>query len=158
LMYGLQPGPMLIQEHPEMFWGLIASMYLGNVMLLVLNLPLVGLWVKILKVPYPILFPLIIMFCLIGAYSLNNSIAEVLIMCFFGLLGYLFKKFKYEGAPMVLALILGSKLEAALRRSLLLEQGDLMIFFTRPISAAIFLLIVPMVPWLRKRVAAIPKE
>ncbi|MFH1125089.1 MAG: tripartite tricarboxylate transporter permease [Pseudomonadota bacterium] len=163
MMYGLQPGPMLIQEHPEMFWGLIASMYLGNVMLLLLNLPLIGLWVKVLKVPYPILFPLILMFCLIGAYSLNNSIAEVLIMCFFGLLGYLFNKFKYEGAPLVLALVLGSRLEASLRRSLLLEQGDLMIFFNRPISAvllifAIFLLIVPMVPWLKKRMAAVPKE
>ncbi len=162
MMYGLQPGPLLIKEHPEMFWGLIASMYVGNVMLLALNLPLIGLWVRILKVPYPILFPLILMFCLIGSYSLNNSIAEVLIMCSFGCLGYLFKKFKYEGAPMILALVLGPKLEAALRRSLLLEQGDLRIFITRPISAVLLavaaaILVSPLIPRLKKRMASVPK-
>jgi putative tricarboxylic transport membrane protein len=137
-------------------------MYLGNAMLLVLNLPLIGLWVKILKVPYPILFPLILLFCLIGAYSLNNSITEVLIMVIFGLIGYLFKKFQYEGAPLVLALVLGPMMETALRRSLLLSAGDPMIFFTRPISAVLmlisfFLLVFPLVPWLRKKRAVLPK-
>jgi putative tricarboxylic transport membrane protein len=162
MIHGMQPGPLLVKEQPGLFWGAITSMYLGNVMLLVLNLPLIGLWVKILKVPYPILFPLILLFCLIGAYSLNNSIVEVLIMVIFGLIGYLFKKFEYEGAPLVLALVLGPMLETALRRSLLLSAGDPMIFLTRPISAALmvisfFLLSYPLVPWLRKKRATFPK-
>ena len=162
MIHGMQPGPMLVKEHPDLFWGAVTSMYLGNVMLLVLNLPLIGLWVKILKVPYPILFPLILLFCLIGAYSLNNSIVEVLIMVIFGLIGYLFKKFEYEGAPLVLALVLGPMLETALRRSLLLSAGDPLIFFTRPISATLmivsFLLLVsPLVPRLKKQRAVIAK-
>ena len=107
-------------------------MYIGNVMLLILNLPLIGLWVQILKVPYPILFPLILLFCLIGAYSLNNSVVEVLIMVVFGLLGYLFKKFEYEAAPLILALVLGPMLETALRRSLLLSAGSPLIFLHPP--------------------------
>jgi hypothetical protein len=113
VIYGTQPGPMLIKEHPNLFWGVVASMYLGNVMLLVLNLPLIGLWVKVLKIPYPILFPLILLFCLIGAYSLNNNIAQILFMICFGFLGYLFKKFQYEAAPLVLAFVLGPMLEKA---------------------------------------------
>jgi len=132
-------------------------------MLLALNLPLIGLWVKILKVPYPILFPLILIFCLIGAYSLNNSFVEVLIMILFGFVGYVLRKFRYEAAPLILAMVLGPRLETALRRSLLLQQGDLTIFFTRPISAillvlAIVLIVVPLIPKLRKKVAAVPKE
>ena len=162
MIHGMQPGPMLVKEQPGLFWGAITSMYLGNVMLLILNLPLIGLWVKILKVPYPILFPLILLFCLIGAYSLNNSIVEVLIMVIFGLIGYLFKKFEYEAAPLILALVLGPMLETALRRSLLLSAGDPMIFLTRPISAVLmlisfFLLAYPFVPWLRKKRAILPK-
>ena len=161
MIHGMQPGPMLVKEQPGLFWGAITSMYLGNVMLLVLNLPLIGLWVKILKVPYPILFPLILLFCLIGAYSLNNSIVEVLIMVIFGLIGYLFKKFEYEAAPLILALVLGPMLETALRRSLLLSAGDATIFLTRPISAVLILLSLlllayPLVPWLRKKRAALP--
>jgi putative tricarboxylic transport membrane protein len=156
VIYGMQPGPMLIKEHPDLFWGTVASMYVGNAMLLVLNLPLIGLWVKVLKVPYPILFPIILLFCLIGAYSLNSSTTQVLIMIFFGFLGYLFKKFKYEGAPLVLALVLGAMLEKALRRSLLHSGGDPMIFITRPISAALLLvslclLLFPLIPKLGKR-------
>jgi putative tricarboxylic transport membrane protein len=163
MMHGIQPGPLLITEHPQMFWGLIASMYIGNVMLLILNLPLIGLWVKVLKVPYPILFPLILMFCLIGSYSLNNSVVEVLIMIVFGFIGYLMKKFNYEAAPVVLALVLGPRFETALRRSLLLEHGDLTIFFTRPISAILFaiavaLIVLPLIPKIRMKVAAVPKE
>ena len=132
-------------------------------MLLVLNLPLIGLWIKILKVPYPILFPMILLFCLIGAYSLNNSITEVLIMVIFGLIGYLFKKFEYEGAPLVLALVLGPMMETALRRSLLLSAGDPMIFFTRPISAVLmlvsfFLLVFPLLPRLGKKRAGLPQR
>ncbi len=162
MIHGMQPGPMLVKEQPGLFWGAVTSMYLGNAMLLVLNLPLIGLWVKILKVPYPILFPLILLFCLIGAYSLNNSIVEVLIMVIFGIIGYLFKKFEYEAAPLVLALVLGPMLEAALRRSLLLSAGNPLIFFTRPISAALmivsFLLLVsPLVPRLKKQRAVLSK-
>ena len=162
MIHGMQPGPMLVKEQPGLFWGAVTSMYLGNAMLLVLNLPLIGLWVKILKVPYPILFPLILLFCLIGAYSLNNSIVEVLIMVTFGIIGYLFKKFEYEAAPLVLALVLGPMLEAALRRSLLLSAGNPLIFFNRPISAGLmlvsFLLLVsPLVPRLKKQRAALPK-
>jgi len=132
-------------------------------MLLVLNLLLIVLLFKILIVSYPILFPLILLFCLIGCYSLNNSIIEVSIMVIFGLIGYLFKKFEYEGAPLVLALVLGPMMETALRRSLLLSAGDPMIFLNRPISAAlmlvsIFLLAYPLVPWLRKKRAIVPKE
>jgi len=162
MIHGMQPGPMLVKEQPGLFWGAIMSMYLGNGMLLILNLPLIGAWVKILKVPYPILFPFILLFCLIGAYSLNNSIVEVLIMVIFGLIGYLFKKFEYEGAPLILALVLGPMLETALRRSLLLSAGDLTIFLTRPIFAvliliSIFLLAYPLVPWLRKKRAVFPR-
>jgi putative tricarboxylic transport membrane protein len=131
-------------------------MYVGNVMLLVLNLPLIGLWVKVLRVPYPILFPLILLFCLIGAYSLNNNIAQILFMIIFGFLGYLFKKFRYEAAPLVLALVLGPMLEKALRRSLLHSGGDPTVFLTRPISAVLLaiafgLLIFPLTPKLRKK-------
>lgn len=163
MIHGMQPGPMLVKEHPDLFWGAVTSMYLGNAMLLVLNLPLIGLWIKILKVPYPILFPLILLFCLIGAYSLNNSITEVLIMVIFGLIGYLFKKFEYEGAPLVLALVLGPMMETALRRSLLLSAGDPMIFFTRPISAVLmlisfFLLVFPLLPRLGKKRAGLPQR
>lgn len=163
MIHGLQPGPTLISGHPEVFWGTITSMYLGNVMLLVLNLPLIGLWVKILKVPYPILFPLILLFCLIGVYSLNSNITEVFIMVAFGLIGYLFKKFQYEGAPLVLALVLGPIMETSLRRSLMLSYGDPFIFFTRPISAVLLgisflLLVLPLLPWVRKKKSAIPIE
>ncbi len=162
MVHGMQPGPMLVQEQPGLFWGAVTSMYIGNVMLLILNLPLIGLWVRILKVPYPILFPLILLFCLIGAYSLNNSVIEVLIMVGFGLLGYLFKKFEYEAAPLILALVLGPMLEAALRRSMLLSAGSPLIFVTRPISGILMLisfclLAYPLVPWLRRKRAAIPQ-
>ena len=163
MIHGMQPGPRLITEHPGVFWGTITSMYLGNLMLLVLNLPLIGLWIKILKVPYPILFPLILLFCVIGSYSLNNSYIDILIMVIFGIIGYLFKKFEYEGAPLVLALVLGPMMETTLRRSLLMENGDPTIFLRRPISAsvlaiAIFLLISPLVPWFRKKRSSLPKE
>lgn len=163
MIHGIQPGPTLITEHADLFWGVITSMYLGNLMLLVLNLPMIGLWVKILKMPYPILFPLILLFCLIGAYSLNYSATEVLMMVIFGIIGYLFKKFGYEGAPLVLALVLGPIMETSLRRSLMLSYGDPMIFLIRPISAvllgiSVLLLIMPLMPWVRKKKAIIPFE
>jgi putative tricarboxylic transport membrane protein len=155
IIYGVQPGPKMVTEHADLFWGVIASMYIGNAMLLVLNLPLIGLWVKILKVPYPILFPLILLFCLIGAYSLNNSITEVGIMVLFGVLGYLFKKFEYEMAPLILGLVLGPLMEHGFRASLTMFDGRLLTFFQRPICAAIMsiavvILILPMIPGFKK--------
>jgi len=156
IIHGVQPGPMLMKEHPQLFWGAVTSMYMGNAMLLILNLPLIGLWVRILKVPYPILFPLILLFCLIGCYSLNNSVTEVLLMVLFGLIGYAFKKFQYEAAPLVLALVLGPMMENSLRQALLMSAGSPVIFFERPISAilmgtAIFLLIFPLIPKFQKK-------
>jgi len=135
LIHGMRPGPLLIKDHPDLFWGVVSSMYIGNVMLLILNLPLIPLWVKILKIPYGVLFPLILVFCLIGSYSVRNDIFGVLVMIIFGILGYLFRKFDYEGAPLLLGFILGPMFELNLRQSLLFSKGSFLIFFTRPISA-----------------------
>ena len=151
MIYNMPPGPKLITSHPDLFWGVISSMYIGNIMLLVLNLPLIGVWVKILKVPYPVLFPLILLFCLIGAYSLNNNPAEIGLMLIFGILGYLMKKFKYDGAPLVLAMVLGPLMDNSLRQSLLMSGGSGTIFFTRPICLIIFgmvaiILLLPVLP------------
>lgn len=156
LIHGVQPGPLLIKEHADLFWGLVASMYLGNVMLLALNLPLIGLWVKILKIPYYILFPLILLFCLIGSYSINNSITDVIFMNIFGLIGYFFRKFGYEAAPLILALVLGPMMEDSLRQSLLMSAGSPLIFLNRPISLVILiiafiLLVFPLIPGLGKK-------
>ncbi len=134
MIHGITPGPPLIPRHPEIFWGVIASMYLGNLMLLVLNLPLIGLWVQLLKIPYKVLFPLILLFCLIGAYSINNSTFDGAIMILFGVLGYLMRKYRFEAAPMVLAFVLGPMLENSLRQSLLISDGSFLVFFTRPIA------------------------
>jgi putative tricarboxylic transport membrane protein len=158
MIYGLQPGPLLIKNHPDVFWGVITSMYVGNVMLLILNLPLIGIWVQFLKIPYPILFPFILLFSLIGVYSLNNSVAEIIIMVGCGILGYLIKKFDYEGAPLILAMVLGPMMENALRQSLMISRGSFLIFFARPISlilfgTAILLLILPLLGKVRKKVA-----
>jgi putative tricarboxylic transport membrane protein len=156
LSYGIQVGPLLIKNTPDIFWGVVSSMYIGNVMLLVLNLPLIGLWVKILKVPYVILFPMILLFCVVGVYSINSTTHEVVLMAVFGLIGYLMKKFSYEAAPMIMAMILSPLMENNLRQSLTLSHGSFAIFFTRPISAvlmvtALALLIVPNLPWLKKK-------
>jgi putative tricarboxylic transport membrane protein len=151
MIYNMPPGPRLITSHPNLFWGVISSMYIGNIMLLVLNLPLISVWVKILKVPYPVLFPLILLFCLIGAYSLNNNPAEIGLMLIFGVLGYLMKKFKYDGASLVLAMVLGPLMDNSLRQSLLMSGGSGMIFFTRPICLVILgavslILLLPVLP------------
>jgi putative tricarboxylic transport membrane protein len=152
----MRPGPFLLKDHPDLFWGVISSMYIGNVMLLVLNLPLIPLWVKILKIPYRILFPLILLFCIVGSYSLSNSAFDVGVMLIFGGIGYLFRKFEYEGAPLMLGFVLGPLLEKNLRQSLILSKGSFLIFFTRPISAvgiviSILLLISSFVFILQKR-------
>ena len=153
MIHGVRPGPLLVTEKPDVFWGLVASMYIGNLMLLVLNLPLIGLWVKLLRVPYSLLAPLILVFVLIGAYSVNNSVFDVGITVAFGLFGYLIRKFDFEPAPLVLAMILGPQLEASLRRSLIYSRGDLGVFFERPIAAtlmalALLMLLSPLFRWL----------
>ncbi|MBA4422591.1 MAG: transporter [Syntrophus sp. (in: bacteria)] len=135
MIHGLRPGPLLMTESPEVFWGVVASLYVGNVMLLILNLPLIPLWVKILKIPYHYLFPLILLFCIIGSYTTNNNSYDIIIMTIFGMIGYLMKKLDYEAAPLVLALVLGPIMENAVRRSLVISDGDVTVFFTRPISA-----------------------
>jgi putative tricarboxylic transport membrane protein len=134
IMNGLTPGPLLFSQHATFVWAVIASLYIGNVILLVLNLPLVGLWVKILKIPYNILMVFILVFCIIGAYSLNNSLFDVGMMIVCGLLGYLFKKLDFPLAPAILTLILGPLMERSLREALSMSQGDYTIFLTRPIS------------------------
>ena len=156
MIHNIIPGPMLIKDHPGLFWGVIASMYVGNVMLLVLNLPMIGIWVKLLKVPYSILFPMILFICLLGGYVINNSTIDLYLMVFFGFAGYLMRKFDYEPAPLVLAYVLSSLLENALRQSLILSGGSMKIFVSRPISAAclalaLFLLLSSVLPRMRNR-------
>jgi putative tricarboxylic transport membrane protein len=151
LIHGITPGPLLIQKHPDLFWGVISSMYIGNVMLIVLNLPLIPMWVQVLKIPEKILYPLILLFCLIGAYSMNNDIFDVFVMVIFGVVGYLFRKFEYEGAPLILAFVLGPMFDLNLRQALLVSDGSFVPFFTRPLSAvtlimAIMLLIISIFP------------
>lgn len=156
MIHGVQPGPLFISKYPELFWGVITSMYVGNFMLLVLNLPLIGIWVKVLKIPYLILFPFIFLFCLIGAYTLNNNVAEVFIMLIFGMVGFLMRKTGFEGAPLVLALVLGPIMESSLRQSLLMSHGSFSIFFIRPISSILLVLglaflVTSLFPLLRKK-------
>jgi len=140
MMHGIQPGPFLIPEHPDIFLGLVASMYLGNIMLLIINLPLIGMWVQVLKIPRRILLPLILFFCIVGAYAINNSFFDVGVMMLFGVLGYLMKLFDYEPAPLVLAFVLGPIFESSLRQSLKLSGGSFTIFFYRPVSAALLIM------------------
>ena len=156
IIHGLTPGPFLFKERPDVVWGLIASLYLGNVMLLILNLPLVGLWAKLLEIRYQYLYPGILLFCILGAYSLNQSVFDVGVMVAFGVLGYIFRKLDWPLAPTVLALILGPMMERALRTSLEMSGGDLSILFTRPISAVLLIaaaivLLTPAVRLLGRR-------
>jgi putative tricarboxylic transport membrane protein len=161
MVHGLQPGPTLIKMHPDLFWGTVASMYIGNVMCLAFNLPMIGIWVQLLRVPYKILFPLIILFCTIGVFSINNNVFDIFAMLFFGGLGYLFRKFQYELAPLALAFLLGPMMETALRQSLLISQGSFGIFIQRPISAAAIFIILailiffalPMIKQVRGKMA-----
>ena len=136
MIHGIAPGPQIISKQPELFWGLVASMWLGNAALVVLNLPLIWLWVRLLTIPYRVLFPAIVIFCCIGAYSLKNSIADVVIMGVFGVIGYGLRKLRCEPAPLLLGFILGPMLEENFRRSMLVSGGELSVFVTRPISAA----------------------
>jgi len=166
MIHNITPGPMLVKEHPQLFWGVISSMYMGNIMLLVLNLPLIGLWVQLLRVPYAILFPLILYICLIGAYVINNSVIDVTIMLLCGVVGYLMRKFEYEPAPLVLAYVLAPMLENALRQSLILSGGSFGIFMARPISAGclvvaaglLFSSLLPRIRQKREKIVAKAKE
>jgi putative tricarboxylic transport membrane protein len=164
LLWGFRPGPLLIQDHPNLFWGLVASMYVGNVMLLVLNLPLVPVFAQILKVPYFVLYPIIFGISIIGVYSLSNSLFDVWMLGLFGLFGYLMRKLDYPAAPLILGMVLGNRLELALRQSLMMSQGDMSVLFGRPLSAGmlLFAVILLMVPLLNKvrswRIKAIEQE
>ena len=156
IIHGLQPGPLMITQNPQLFWGIVASMYIGNFMLLVLNLPLIGMWVKLLKLPYNVLFPLILLFTIIGVYASGNNVFDIYVMIFFGVFGYLMRKFGFEPAPLVLAFVLGPLLENNLRKALILSQGDLVTFLQRPISGACLVLaalvlLSPLLPALRKK-------
>src|SRR6059058_5170308 len=138
-IHGIVPGPQVMQKQPELFWGMIASMWLGNLMLVVINLPLVGVWVSLLRVPYRLLYPSIIVFCCIGIYSINNSPTDVVIAAIFGIVGYWFVKHDFEPAPMLLGFVLGPLMEENLRRAMLIARGDATVFFTRPISAVLLI-------------------
>jgi TctA family transporter len=140
IIQGIQPGPSVITEQPALFWGIIVSMWIGNFFLLVLNLPLIGLWVRMIMIPYHFLYPLILVFCAIGVFSLNNSTFDIYLMALFGILGYVFAKLDCEGAPMLLGFILGPLMEEYLRRALIISRGDPMVFLTRPISASMLAL------------------
>jgi putative tricarboxylic transport membrane protein len=140
MIQGVQPGPQVMTQQPELFWGVIASMWLGNLMLLVINLPLIGVWVSLLRVPYRLLFPAIVLFCCIGAYSLNNNVFDVWLMLFFGVVGAFFIKVGAEPAPFILGFVLGPLMEENFRRAMMLSRGDPLVFATRPISAALLLL------------------
>jgi putative tricarboxylic transport membrane protein len=163
IIHGVTPGPLLLSHHPRLFWGFVTSMYVGNAMLLALNLPLIGIWVRLLKVPYSILFPLIILFCLMGSYSISNSTMDMFIMLIFGVIGYFLKKLSLEPAPLVLAFVLGPMLETNLRQALIKSGGSFSIFFSHPISATFlvvsFLLVIsPLIPRLSQTKSGIPIE
>ncbi|MFZ4438465.1 MAG: tripartite tricarboxylate transporter permease [Syntrophales bacterium] len=134
MIHGIVPGPLLIRDHPEIFWGLVGSMYIGNVVLVILNLPLIPLWVQVLRIPSKILYPLVLLFCLVGAFSINNNVFDITVMIIFGIVGWLCRRYGYEGAPLILAFVLGPMFEVNFRRSLLMSQGSFSIFFTRPIA------------------------
>jgi len=156
MIHGITPSPFLIKENPQVFWGVIASMYVGNIFLILLNLPLIGLWIRILKIPYTILFPLILLFCLIGVYTVNNNVYEILIMLVFGVVGYVMRRTGFEPAPFSFALIIGPIMENSLRRSLLQSRGSFSIFFTRPIPAiligvALLLLFIQILPRVKRQ-------
>ena len=156
LIHGVPPGPQLVTDHPQVFWGFIASMYVGNLMLLALNLPLVGLFVRVLQIPYAYLYTLIIMFCIIGVYEVNHSIVDVWIMLIMGVVGYTLRKFDFDPAPLVLGLVIAPTLELSLRQSLVMSSGNWTIFFSRPIAAVLFaicglLLALSALSWLRQK-------
>ncbi|MCJ7704041.1 MAG: tripartite tricarboxylate transporter permease [Desulfobacterales bacterium] len=155
MIHGVNPGPLLLRDNPVLFWGIITSMYIGNILLLIQNVPLIGLFVKILKVPPKIMAPLITVICFIGAYGINNSVSGILIVIIFGTMGYLMRKFRYDPAPLILAFVLGPLMEDTLRQSMMLFRGDILQIFQRPIATALlgitlFLIISPLITKLFK--------
>ena len=155
-IHNIQPGPQVMSSHPQLFWGLIASMWIGNLMLVVLNLPLIGIWVKLLRVPYRILFPAILVFCTIGVYSLKNDPFDIYTTAAFGIIGYIWSKLRCEGAPLLLGLVLGPMMEENFRRALLLSRGNYGTFIERPLSAsllavALVLVIIVALPSIKKK-------
>jgi TctA family transporter len=163
IIQGIQPGPMVITKQPELFWGMIVSMWLGNLFLVVLNLPLIGIWVRLLSVRYRFLYPAILVFCCIGIYSLQSSVMDVYIAAGFGLLGYIFIKLDCEPAPLLIAFVLGPMMEDNFRRALTIAKGDPTVFVSRPISASILaiaavLLLIVIAPSVRKRREEVFKE
>jgi putative tricarboxylic transport membrane protein len=147
MVHGLTPGPLLMVQHKEIFWGTVASMYIGNAMLLVLNLPLIGLWVRVLRIPRHFLLPLIFLFCLIGAYSINSSVFDVGVMLFFGFVGYLCHKFGFETAPFIMAFVLGPMFEKSLRQTLISTRGSFRIFVESPIALFALLFLAALLLW-----------
>lgn len=145
MIHGVQPGPFLIKESPDIFWGVIASMYIGNAILLILNLPLVGMWVQVLRVPYFILAPFILLLCIVGVYSTRSNIFDIWMMIFFGGVGYFFRKLAFEPGPLILAFVLGSISERSFRQSLLMSKGSPLIFFTRPIACGLIIFLLALV-------------
>jgi TctA family transporter len=155
-IHNIQPGPQVMTSNPQLFWGLIVSMWIGNLMLVVLNLPLIGLWIQLLKVPYRLLYPAILVFCTIGAYSINNNTFDVYVAVLFVLFGYVFYKLACEPAPLLLGFVLGPMMEEYLRRAMLLSRGDPTVFFTRPLSlclllAALALLVAVTLPAIKNK-------
>jgi len=155
-IHNIQPGPQVMTSNPQLFWGLIASMWIGNLMLIVLNLPLIGMWIKLLTIPYRWLFPAIVLFCAIGVYSTNNNVFDIWMVALFGVIGYAFLKLGAEPAPLLLGFILGPMMEENLRRALLLSRGDWSVFVTRPLSAsllaaALALLAVVLLPSIKAK-------
>ena len=160
IIHGIQPGPQIMTSRPDLFWGMIASMWVGNLMLVILNLPLIGMWVKLLTVKYDYLFPAILIFCCVGVYSINNAAMDVLLAALFGFIGYAFIKFQMEPAPLLLGFVLGPMMEENLRRALLLSRGDPAVFVERPISrylliVALLLLVLVMAPAIKKKRAEV---
>ena len=163
MIQGIQPGPQVMTKQPDLFWGVIASMWIGNLMLIIINLPLIGIWVSLLRVPYNLLFPAIVVFCSIGAYSINNSFFDLWLMLGFGLIGYFFLKIGVEPAPFVLGFVLGPMLEENFRRAMLIASGDWMVFIERPISAVLLacsalLLAALLVPEIRRKREVLREE
>jgi putative tricarboxylic transport membrane protein len=156
MIHNIQPGPQVMTSNPKLFWGLIVSMWIGNLMLVILNLPLIGIWIKLLTVPYRILFPAILLFCCIGSYSLNNNVFDVFMTIPFAILGYVFKKLDCEPAPLLLGFVLGKLMEEYLRRAMTISRGDWSVFITRPLSAtllgiAVLLLVIVFLPAIAKK-------
>ncbi len=155
-IHGIQPGPLVMAERPTLFWGMVASMWIGNLMLVIINLPLIGIWVQLLRVPYRLLYLAILLFCAIGVYTVNNNPFEIILTAFFGVLGYVFLRLECEPAPMLLGFVLGPLMEEHLRRAMRISSGDPMIFIDRPISlglliASLALLVIVALPHIRSK-------